>query len=400
MTDIAIEVDAVSKRFRLYHDRNQSLKAAVMRGRRARFEEFWALRDVSLEVPAGSTFGLIGQNGSGKSTLLKCMARILRPDHGEITTMGKVSALLELGAGFHPELSGRDNVYLNGAILGLSSKEIDRRFDDIVGFAGLERFIDSPVKNYSSGMYVRLGFSVAINVEPDVLLVDEVLAVGDEQFQRRCAEKFSELRRSGRTIVIVSHALGSMESMCDSVAWLDQGSLREVGRASDVVDEYLRSVGSDPAQAGGARWGDGPVRIERLDVEGQVDGSISTGDAVTLRLHYQSAEEVARPVFSVSVQSLDGTVISHPSTHDVADAPVSLSRAGTVDLHFDRLMLLPGAYNVGYTVTDATGLHVHDARHKAVQLLVRPGHPHESHGGLVALGGSWRFGEQDREPGR
>src|SRR5690606_26744191 len=172
VSEPAVVVEGLSKRFRLYHDRNQTLKAAIMRGRRARYEEFWALRDVSLEIAEGMTYGFIGTNGSGKSTLLKCLARILTPDEGRTSTRGKVSALLELGAGFHPELSGRENVYLNGSILGLTRKELDRRFDEIVAFAGLERFIDSPVKNYSSGMYVRLGFSVAINVDPDVLLVD------------------------------------------------------------------------------------------------------------------------------------------------------------------------------------------------------------------------------------
>ena len=183
------------------------LKATVMRGGRARYEEFWALGDVSFEVAEGTTFGLIGHNGSGKSTLLKCLARILEPDQGTIRIDGQMSALLELGAGFHPELSGRENVYLNGSILGLSKRQIDRRFDDIVGFAGLERFIDTPVKNYSSGMYVRLGFSVAINVDPDMLLVDEVLAVGDEEFQRKCLERFAELRDAGKTIVVVTHSL-------------------------------------------------------------------------------------------------------------------------------------------------------------------------------------------------
>ncbi len=205
--DSAISVEDVSKNFRLYTERNQSLKAMAMSRTRVRYEEFPALRDVSLEIPAGVTYGLIGENGSGKSTLLKCMARILKPETGRIRTEGKVSALLELGAGFHPELSGRDNVYLNGAILGLSKKQLAARFDDIVGFAGLEHFIDTPVKNYSSGMYVRLGFSIAINVDPDILLVDEVLAVGDEQFQRKCAEKFADLKHSGKTVVIVSHAL-------------------------------------------------------------------------------------------------------------------------------------------------------------------------------------------------
>ena len=185
----AVIIDHVSKRYRLYHERNQSMKAALLRGRRARYEDFLALDDVSFEIKEGTAFGLIGENGSGKSTMLKVMARILRPDGGSITTRGKVSALLELGAGFHPELSGRENVYLNGAILGLSRREIDSRFDEIVDFSGIEQFIDAPVKNYSSGMYVRLGFAVAINVDPAVLLIDEVLAVGDQEFQNKCTEK-------------------------------------------------------------------------------------------------------------------------------------------------------------------------------------------------------------------
>jgi ABC-type polysaccharide/polyol phosphate transport system ATPase subunit len=269
MGEMAVTVDHVSKMFRLYHDRNQSLKATLMRGRRARYEEFQALDDVSIEVPVGTTYGLIGENGSGKSTLLKCMARILRPESGSITVNGKISALLELGAGFHPELSGKENIYLNGAILGLGSKDIDRKYDDIVEFAGLEQFIDTPVKNYSSGMYVRLGFSVAINVDPDVLLVDEVLAVGDEQFQRRCNEKFAELRAQDKTIVVVSHGLGLMRTICDELAWLEHGKLRMAGPAGDVVDQYLAEVQTDRhtdagTDGNGARWGSGEARIDDI----------------------------------------------------------------------------------------------------------------------------------------
>ncbi|MGA1062448.1 MAG: ABC transporter ATP-binding protein, partial [Ilumatobacteraceae bacterium] len=189
MSAPAVAVHDLWKSFRLYHERNQFLKAAILRGRRARYEEFWALKDVSFEVPVGTTFGVIGSNGSGKSTLLKCLAGILVPERGSVEISGRISALLELGAGFHPELSGRENVFLNGAILGLSKKEIAARFDSIVDFAGLEDFIDTPVKNYSSGMFVRLGFAVAAHVEPEVLLVDEVLSVGDAAFQRKSAEK-------------------------------------------------------------------------------------------------------------------------------------------------------------------------------------------------------------------
>jgi ABC-2 type transport system ATP-binding protein len=241
MAEPAVIVDGVSKRFRLYHERNQSLKGAFMRGRRAKFTDLAALDDVSFQVPRGMTYGIIGENGSGKSTMLKCLARILpRRRHGHHG--GQDLGLLEL-ARFHPT-HGRDNVHLNGSILGLSRSR--RRFDGIVDFAiadtGQEDRIDTPVKDYSSGMYVKLGFSVAINVDPDLLLVDEVLTVGDEQFQRKCAEKFIELKSSGKTIVIVSHSLGMVRDLCEEVALLDHGKLVATGAAGDVIDTYLGGV--------------------------------------------------------------------------------------------------------------------------------------------------------------
>jgi lipopolysaccharide transport system ATP-binding protein len=242
LSDIAVVAEGVSKRFRIYHERNQSIKQMVLQRRRGVYEEFWALKDVSLEIPPGATFGFIGENGSGKSTLLKCIAKILVPDEGTIRTVGSVSALLELGAGFHPELSGRENVFLNGAILGMSPKDLTAKFDEIVAFSGIERFIDTPVKNYSSGMYVRLGFSVAINVSPDILLVDEVLAVGDAEFQGRCRSKFKQLKDAGCTIIVVSHSMGLIEDLCDHAAWLDDGRIKVTGRAPDVIDAYLEEV--------------------------------------------------------------------------------------------------------------------------------------------------------------
>ena len=207
MPSNAIEIHNLWKTFRLYQEKNQYLKAAVLRGRRARYEDFWALKEVSFDVPFGSTLGIIGSNGSGKSTLLKCLAGILSPDKGSVKINGRISALLELGAGFHLDLSGRENVYLNGAILGLSKREVTEKFDDIVEFAGLGKFIDTPVKNYSSGMIVRLGFAVAANVEPEILLIDEVLSVGDQSFQLRCIERIEKFRQDGKTMVFVSHSL-------------------------------------------------------------------------------------------------------------------------------------------------------------------------------------------------
>ncbi|MFB2557309.1 ABC transporter ATP-binding protein [Herbiconiux liangxiaofengii] len=232
----------MSKRFRMYKERNQTLKAAVMRGRRSVHEEFWALRDVSFDVPQGSTFGLIGSNGSGKSTLLKCLAKIYYPEKGSISANGKVAALLEVGSGFHPELSGRENIFLNGSILGMSKKEVAARFDEIVDFSGVEQFIDQPVKNYSSGMYVRLGFSVAINVNPDILVVDEVLSVGDAEFQEKCRQKFKDFKAVGKTVILVSHSMGTVKDMCDQVAWLRHGELVETGEAKTVINAYLDSL--------------------------------------------------------------------------------------------------------------------------------------------------------------
>jgi ABC-type polysaccharide/polyol phosphate transport system ATPase subunit len=399
----AVSVEHVSKRFRLYQERNQTLKAAVTSGRRARYDELWALRDVDLTIPTGSTFGLLGENGSGKSTLLKCMARILRPDEGQIRSRGKMAALLELGAGFHPELSGRENVYLNGSILGLSGRDLDRRFDDIVGFAGLERFIDSPVKNYSSGMYVRLGFSVAINVEPDILLIDEVLAVGDESFQRRCNEKIADLKGSGRTIIIVSHALGAMRDLCDQIAWLDQGTVQKVGAAGAVVDEYLGSAHKDRVEEPGAgtRWGSGQARIttvEMLDACGARRTSFRTGDDITVRLHFDAPEPILNPVFGVAVFSLSGAHVTGPNTRDAGvDIPV-LHGKGWVDLSFPRAPLLQGTYDLSASLYDSAILSPYDFRHLAVRFDVEPGHPRELHGGVVSLNGRWSLSRDGSAP--
>lgn len=226
----------------MYHERNDSLKSMVMRGKKSVHEDFWALKDVSFEVPHGTTFGLIGKNGSGKSTLLKCLAKILWPEEGSITARGKQASLLEVGSGFHPELSGRENVFLNGSILGMSRKEVARKFDEIVSFSGVGHFIDQPVKNYSSGMYVRLGFSVAVAVTPDILVVDEVLAVGDATFQKRCREKFKEMKKDGRTVILVSHSMSTVKDMCDEVAWLNQGELKMIGATEEVAKAYNATV--------------------------------------------------------------------------------------------------------------------------------------------------------------
>lgn len=393
MTGSAVIVEGVAKRFRLYRERNQSLKAALMRGGRARYDEFWALDDVSLNVPEGSTFGLIGENGSGKSTLLKCIAKILRPDRGQISVHGRMAALLELGSGFHPELSGRENVYLNGSILGMSKKEIESKFDAIVDFAGIEQFIDQPVKNYSSGMYVRLGFSVAINVDPEILLVDEVLAVGDAAFQDKCMEKFADLRRAGNTIVLVSHAMSSLRTMCDQAVWLDHGSVVKAGRADEVVDEYVDEGHQEREEiaGGGSRWGSGEVRlvdVRLVDAEGKPRTMFRTGEPFTVRITYDAREPIDKPVFGLAMENLDGVYVWAHNTRDAGFLPDRIEGLGSVDMRVTRLMLQPGTFDLIASVVDYTTTHTYDFLRHCYRFDVEVGTPRES-GGILALGGEW-----------
>jgi len=312
VSDNAVEVDQVWKTFRIFQDRNSTLKQAVLRRRKQTFEEFWALRDVSFEIPTGSSFGIIGANGAGKSTMLKTLARILVPDCGEVRVHGRISALLELGAGFHPELSGRENVFLNGNILGMSTATLRAKFDEIVAFSGLDEFIDRPVKTYSSGMYARLGFSVAVAVEPDILLVDEVLAVGDEQFQRRCAEKMDEIRKSGRTVVFVSHGLAQVKQLCDRAVWLDKGVVQTAGETHAVIEKYLGSVTSAFRldDQGRQRTGSGEIELEVELLHHGSERFVQAGQDFTIRMHWSTRTELTNLVFGLSVRSADGTLIA------------------------------------------------------------------------------------------
>jgi ABC-type polysaccharide/polyol phosphate transport system ATPase subunit len=392
-----VQVNDVSKKYRLFKERNQSLKATVMRGKRAVIEDFWALRNVSFEVPEGVTFGLVGENGSGKSTMLKLLAQILRPDGGSVSVKGKISALLELGAGFHPELSGRENVYLNGAILGLTRRELERRFDGIVDFAGIGAFIDEPVKNYSSGMYVRLGFSVAINVDPDILLVDEVLSVGDEAFQRKSSEKFAELKEQGKTIVLVSHAMGSVQSLCDEVAWFEHGHLKKLGQPRDIIQSYTGEVQVDRRvdDEGKVRWGSGEAQIESveiLDLHGVPLDTVQAGHPVMFRLHYEAEQPVKQPGFGLTFNTVQGFAVTGPSSIDVDCIPKLIEGSGHVDVEFEEFNLIPGTYDVSFGISDRTKFHVYDHRQNFLRIDVERGRVHEQFG-VVSLGPRWRIGD-------
>jgi ABC-2 type transport system ATP-binding protein len=304
--DPAVSVHDVSKSFRLYHERARTIKDRIVARRRAVYEEFWALKDVNLDIGWGETAGLIGANGSGKSTLLKLVAGIIRPTTGRITTRGRIASLLELGAGFHPDLTGRENIYLNASILGRSRKQTDRNFDAIVAFAELEPFIDTQVRHYSSGMYVRLGFAVAVHVDPEILIIDEVLAVGDEAFQRRCLGRIRDFQRDGRTIVFVSHAIDIVREICTRAFFLERGELVAVGRPADVVDTYRQHVyGGDPTPVGPIdERGTGEARftdVRFYGQEGEERQMYVPGEPIEIRAHVEVREPIDDPVFGILI---------------------------------------------------------------------------------------------------
>ena len=399
----AVALDGLGKKFRLTHDRNWTLKATVLAGHRTRYEEFWALRGLDLEIPHGSTFGIIGGNGSGKSTLLKLLAGILRPDEGTAEVDGRLSALLELGAGFHPELTGRENVYLNGAILGFTSREIRRRFDDIVGFAELDRFIDEPVRNYSSGMYVRLGFSVAIHVEPDILLVDEVLAVGDHAFQKRCLDRFAQLKAEGRTIILVSHDLDMVGWLCEQTAWIQQGTLQAVGPSPEVIDRFLEGAAAGAApvsvprrQFGGLGPDDLVTSVDLLDANGHRMDRVGSGRPVRFQVRYDAVRAGEPVTVALGLYRADGTHVASINS-GAASRAVDGNGGGLVQVDYavGALALQPGTYELSVALHDHSMRKVLERHTHLVRFEVEPtGGDHQN--GLVALGGTWSARSADR----
>jgi ABC-type polysaccharide/polyol phosphate transport system ATPase subunit len=394
----AIEVVNVSKVYRKYARKKQfaTLKSALLKGSLIRDlqpdETFPALRGVSFTVPKGCTYGVIGRNGSGKSTLLKCVAGITRPNEGRIAVDGRISALIELGAGFHPEISGRENVFINGIMLGLSKREIQRRFDEIVEFAELKDFIDAPVKTYSSGMYMRLGFAVAIHVDPEVLLIDEVLAVGDQAFTVKCIDKFAEFRRRNKSILLVTHSLDLVEKFCDRALWLDKGKTLAEGEPKRVVASYLMHVAKDeeaqlarqeainvaavaepqgrastdiavaeampsdvvdtPAdmfQATEGRWGTREVEITEVSLhgaDGQVSHVFQSGDALEIRLRTRVHQPTNDFVFGVGLFNADGFCCYGTNTNIEQLEPAEISGEGEIRFRVPQLELVEGTYKI------------------------------------------------------
>jgi ABC-type polysaccharide/polyol phosphate transport system ATPase subunit len=387
----AIELINVSKIYRRYGGRHfATLKSALLQRSILRdlqpSETFPALQDVTFSVAKGSTFGVIGRNGSGKSTALKLVAGITKPTSGTVKVQGRISALIELGAGFHPEISGRENVFINGIMLGLSKREIQNRFDEIVDFAELREFIDAPVKTYSSGMYMRLGFAVAIHVDPDVLLVDEVLAVGDEGFTHKCLDKFGEFKRSNKTILLVTHSLNLVERFCDDAVWLEAGRKQGEGDPKRVVDAYLTKVeegeetllaattaraveaAQPPAAADGpapedptsnmfhateGRWGSREIEITDvtlLDHDGQAAFIFHSGDAMSVRLKVHARHPAADFVFGFGLFNADGVCCYGTNTYLEEMTPDELRGDVEATFHIESLDLVEGTYKLDVAV--------------------------------------------------
>lgn len=399
-TSNAITVEGLGKKFRLMQDRNWTLKATLLAGHRTRYEEFWALRDVSFEIPTGETFGIVGGNGSGKSTLLKILAGILRADEGSAVARGRLSALLELGAGFHPELTGRENVYLNGSILGFTSREIRNLFDDIVEFAELEQFIDEPVRNYSSGMYMRLGFSVAIHVEPEILLVDEILAVGDLTFQKRCLDRFARLRDEGRTIVVVSHDLDMIGRLCDSSVWINKGELASVGSSSSVLEDFISHDEnsdvnvSDQTHQLRLKPDDLVKSLELVDVNGHSMPSTASGQPALIRVRYD-ADKAGEPVtVALGLYRADGT---HVSSINSGAATSAGNDVGVIEVDYEMssLPVQSGTYEISIALHSRDMTKVFERHTHLFRFEVDPvAGSHQT--GLVALGGNWSAKNVDK----
>jgi ABC-type polysaccharide/polyol phosphate transport system ATPase subunit len=386
MAQPVIELNSVSKRYRLrrgWHVKSirdefeRLAKRLVRRGAPVR-DDFWALKDVTFSLEKGEVLGLVGRNGAGKSTLLKILSHVTVPTTGSFVARGRLGALIEIGAGFHPELSGRENVFLNGSIMGMSRREVQEKFDRIVAFAEIERFIDTPIKHYSSGQQMRLGFSVAAHVDPDILLIDEILAVGDASFQAKCLNKLAELKEEDKTVILVSHNLSNITEHAKRVVWLDNGSVRMVGEPNAVVDAYLENVTAD----GGA--GEGRGGESRLDPEGDlsigdvvvrneqevVQDRFDRGDTVLIDVSYVTRRAMPGVVFVVSIQDLHGYPLGGVATDPDSVKVNAAVQQGVLRLKLDPLLFTKGAYTLSVHAMDPVTKRYYDIRRRAARILV------------------------------
>lgn len=424
--EIVIDVQNITKKFKIYLDKGSQLKERLLFRSRSRFEEREVLKGISFQVRRGEAIGLIGHNGCGKSTTLKLLTKIMYPDSGTITMKGRVSSLIELGAGFHPDMSGRENIYTNASIFGLTKKEIDKRLDDIIRFSELEQFIDNPVRTYSSGMYMRLAFSVAINVDADILLIDEILGVGDANFQAKCFNKLREIKASGTTIVIVSHSLGQIEQICERSIWIHEGVIRAEGPPKEIDLAYLEYMGqkiqertaqelaeqaaaqqaeeaAKPAPEAEApeavpepeepeevkkRWGNGNARISAIHVltkDGQKQRVFKTGDAVRIRVDYRVKKPVEDAVFGIGIFNRDGVQCYGTNTHIDKLPQFRLTENGTAEISLHEVNLLPGEYLIDIAIESGDGIPVDYYREACRIEMISP----TGDVGIARIGHEW-----------
>lgn len=419
----AIEVHDVVKKFKVYQDKGKTIKERALFSRRRKYEERVVLDGISFEVKRGEAVGLIGHNGCGKSTTLKLLTKIMYPDSGSIEMRGRVSSLIELGAGFHPDMSGRQNIYTNASIFGLTRKEIEARFDDIVKFSELEEYIDNPVRTYSSGMYMRLAFSVAINVDADILLIDEILAVGDANFQAKCFNKLREVKAHGTTIVIVSHSLGQIEQICERSIWLQNGEIAADGIPREIHPQYMDSMGEQRIQSAkneldhtateqkkdeeveepvdghlqaphttekNTRWGNGKARIQQIDI---YDAShekrrlFKTGESFEIHVQYNVQKAVEDAVFGIGIFRSDGINCYGTNTRIDHHPIITLHEDGILILKLGTVPLLPGVYQIDVAIEESLGIPVDYFTH-ACQIEI---YSDISDVGIVRLEHKWQF---------
>jgi len=410
---IAICVKNVSKQFIIPHERVSTLKGTFVNiFRKNTYEKFYALKDVSFEVKKGEFFGILGRNGSGKSTLLKILASVYTANKGSVEIDGLVSPFLELGIGFNPELSGRDNIYLNATVLGLCEKEIDAKFDSIVAFSELERFIDQKIKNYSSGMQVRLAFSVAIHANREILLMDEVLAVGDSNFQSKCLREFARYKEMGKTVILVTHDIGTVQRYCDRAMLLRNGEVVKIGTAEEVGNEYIYQNMSDEEKrivdeqksvdkktihtAGESNMPEeGKINkvaeitgVEFLDKDGKVKNVFETGEDIVARIHYNARKRIEKPVFGVAIYTQDGVHLSGPNTRDSGFVIDSIDGTGYIDFCIGRNRFFTGRILFTVAIYDRECITPFDFKDKAYNFNVISKEKNQN--GSVKLDISWK----------
>lgn len=444
-----IEAVGISKKFRLQRERQRSLQESFIglwRRTRTEADYFWPLRDFSIRVMPGDSIGILGQNGSGKSTLLKLLTGVLQPTDGEIQVNGRIASLLELGAGFHPDLTGRENIFLNASIYGMDNRTIRRNLESIIDFAEIGEFIDTPVKHYSSGMYVRLGFAVAVHTQPDVLIVDEVLTVGDQIFQQKCMQRIWELGKAGVALILVSHNLEDVRRLCDRAVWIHSGRVRADGPALDVVDEYLTHTNEifyqrqraekaaadaakqsaagnagdgnagrlgDPQTATGTeatadatgagkklaqlssdqRWGTHQaeiVAVELRDAQGEIQDRFRSGESLGVRIYYQTHERIAEPTFGLAIYRRDGVHINGPNSVDEGYEVAAIDGEGMMEYRVDALPLNPGHYELTVAIYNRNSTIAIDHHHRLYPFeVIAPGKRSEA--GVIHLPASWHL---------